>query len=67
MNIILYIFVALVLVLLNEFRLIKKYVRAHENIFEKTNLQKITLFIIKPFVAFKNWIDNKLLNNELNY
>ena len=67
MNIILYVFMALVVVLLNEFRLIKKYVRAHENNFEKTNLQKMILFILKPIVGIKNWINHKLLNDELTY
>jgi len=67
MNIILYVFVALILLLLNEYRLIKKYVKAHENNFEKTTLQKITLVVLKPIVVLKNWVDYKLLNNELNY
>ncbi|MBK6984368.1 MAG: hypothetical protein IPL10_17910 [Bacteroidetes bacterium] len=67
MNIVLYVVIALVLLLLNEYRLIKKYVKAHENNFERTTLQKITLVILKPIVALRNWIDYKLLNNELNY
>ena len=67
MNIVLDVFMALVLLLLNEYLLIKKYVRAHENNFEKTNLQKATLLIAKPIIAFKNWVEYKLLNNELNY
>lgn len=58
---------ALLILLLNEYRLIKKYVKAHENNFEKTTLQKITSVILKPLVALINWIDYKLLNNELNY
>jgi hypothetical protein len=67
MNIVLYVVIALVLLLLNEYRLIKKYVKAHENSFERTTFQKITLVILKPIVALRNWIDYKLLNNELNY
>lgn len=67
MNIVLYVVIALVFLLLNEYRLIKKYVKAHENNFERTTLQKITSVILKPLVALINWIDNKLLNNELNY
>jgi len=67
MNIVLYVVIALVLLLLNEYRLIKKYVKAHENNFEKTTLQKITSVILKPLVAIRNWIDYKLLNNELLY
>jgi len=67
MNIVLYVVIALVLLLLNEYRLIKKYVKAHENNFERTTFQKIILVILKPIVALRNWIDYKLLNNELNY
>ncbi len=67
MNIVLYVVIALVLLLLNEYRLIKKYVKAHENSFERTTLQKITSVILKPLMALINWIDNKLLSNELNY
>ncbi len=67
MNIVLYVVIALVFLLLNEYRLIKKYVKAHEDNFERTTLQKITSVILKPLVALINWIDNKLLNNELNY
>jgi uncharacterized membrane protein YcgQ (UPF0703/DUF1980 family) len=67
MNIVLYVVIALVLLLLNEYRLIKKYVKAHENNFERTTLQKITSVILKPLVAIRNWIDYKLLNNELHY
>lgn len=40
MNIVLYVVIALVLLLLNEYRLIKKYVKAHENNFEKNNFSK---------------------------
>lgn len=58
---------ALLILLLNEFRLIKKYAKAHENNFEKTTLHKISLVILKPIVAIRNWIDYKLLNNELYY
>ncbi len=67
MNIVLYVVIALVLLLLNEYRLIKKYVKAHENNFERTTLQKITSVILKPLLALINWIYYKLLNNELNY
>lgn len=67
MNIVLYVVIALVLLLLNEYRLIEKYVKAHENNFERTTLQKITSVILKPLLALINWIDYKLLNNELNY
>jgi|JI9StandDraft_1071089.scaffolds.fasta_scaffold40655_3 hypothetical protein len=67
MNIVLYVVIALVLLLLNEYRLIKKYVKAHENNFEKTTFQKLSLVIFKPIVAVRNWVDYKLLNNELNY
>lgn len=67
MNIVLYVFIALVFLLLNEYRLIKKYVKAHENNFEKTTFQKLSLVIFKPIVAVRNWVDYKLLNNELNH
>jgi hypothetical protein len=67
MNIVLYVFIALVFLLLNEYRLIKKYVKAHENNFEKTTFQKLSLVIFKPILAVRNWVDYKLLNNEFNY
>ena len=67
MNILFYVFIALVIVLLNEYRLIKKYIRAHNNNFEKTAIQKVTLFFIKALLVLTYWVDKKLLNNELNY
>jgi hypothetical protein len=70
MNITMYVFMALVLLLINEYRLIKKYIRAinqQNEAVEKTTLQKIIFLLIKPFTEFKNWVDAKLLNNDLNY
>ena len=64
---ILSIFITLLILLLNEFRLIKKYVKAHENNFKKTNIQKAIQFLATPFIALKNWINYKLVNNELNH
>jgi riboflavin transporter FmnP len=63
----LYIFIALVLVLLNEYRLINKYILAHNDIHEKSKIEKFFLVLIKPFLLVKNWIKNKVLNDELNY
>ena len=67
MNTVLYVFIVLILILLNEFRLIKKYIRAHENNNKKTIFEKSGLFLIKQFCEFKNWLDYKILNNELKY
>jgi hypothetical protein len=67
MNTVLYVFIVLILVLLNEFRLIKKYIRAHENNNKKMIFEKFGLFLIKLFCEFKNWLDHKVLNNELKY
>lgn len=67
MNIVLFVFIALICILLNEYRLIKKYIRAHENNTKKTILQKSNLFLIKKMNDFKNWLDYKILNNDLNY
>lgn len=63
----LYIFIAIVLTLLNEYRLIKKYILAHNDIHEKSKFEKIILLLIKPFLLLKNWINNIILNDELNY
>lgn len=63
----LYVFIAIVLLLLNEYRLIKKYILAHNNIREKTRTERITSTLIKPFLILKNWVYDKLLNDELNY
>lgn len=65
-----YVFIALVLLLLNEYRLIKKYITAIMNPdgnLGKSTMQKIALGLIKPFMAIKRWINHKLLNDELNY
>lgn len=65
-----YVFIALVLLLLNEYRLIKKYITAimsPEGNLEKSTMQKVALGLIKPFMLFKNWISHKVLNDELNY
>lgn len=67
MNIVLFVFITLICILLNEYRLIKKYIRAHENNTKKTILQKSNLFLIKKMNDFKNWLDYKILNNDLNY
>ena len=53
--------------LLNEYRLIKKYILAHNNIFEKSKIEKFVILLLKPFLLLKNWISNKVLNDELNY
>lgn len=63
----LYICIAIVLMLLNEYRLIKKYILAHNNIHEKSKFEKFVLLLIKPFLLLKNWVNNTLLNDELNY
>ena len=66
----LYVSIALVILLLNEYRLIKKYITAimnPANKLEKSTMQKIALVCIKPFSIIKHWIENELLNNELNY
>lgn len=53
--------------LLNEYRLIKKYILAHNEIHDKSKFEKTILFLVKPFLLFKNWLNNKVLNDELNY
>lgn len=63
----LYIFIAIVCMLLNEYRLIKKYILAHNDIHEKSKFEKVLLFIFKPYLLLKSWINNKVLNDELNY
>ena len=66
----LYVFIALVFFLLNEYRLIKKYINAIMNPDgkqDKSTLQKLVSGLIKPFVLIKNWVNNDLLNDELNY
>jgi len=66
----LYVFIALVLLLLNEYRLIKKYITAimnPEGNLEKSTMQKIALGLIKPYMIIKYWINHKVLNEELNY
>jgi hypothetical protein len=61
-----YIAIALVLVMLNEYRLITKYIKAlSNNEQKKTKLQRFFELTIKPFVNLGNWINYKLLNNEL--
>ncbi len=67
MNIVLYVFIALIFILLNEYRLIKKYIRAHENNNKKAIFEKFELFLIKQFRELKNWLDYKILNNVLKY
>lgn len=65
-----YVFMALVFLLLNEYRLIKKYITAIMNPdgeLEKSIMQKIALGLIKPFRVIKSWINHKVLNDELNY
>lgn len=66
MNIVICSFVALLCLLLNEYRLIKKYIRAHNNNFEKTNLEKVISFIGKPFLICRNWINHTVLSDELH-
>ena len=66
----LYVFIALVLFTINEYRLIKKYIDAIMNPdgkLEKSTFQKLFSGLIKPFVLINNWINNDLLNDELNY
>jgi len=65
-----YIFLAIVFLLLNEYRLIKKYIQAimnPEGKLEQSIFQKLINGLIKPFVLIKNWINYELLNDELNY
>jgi hypothetical protein len=66
----LYVFIALVILLLNEYRLIKKYITAimnPEGNLEKSTMQKIAIVCFKPFSIIKYWIENELLNDELTY
>lgn len=66
----LYVFIALVFLLLNEYRLIKKYITAindPEGKLEKSMMQKMAEGLIKPYTVIKFWITHKLLNDELNY
>jgi hypothetical protein len=66
----LYVFIALVVLLLNEYRLIKKYITAingPEGKLEKSTMQKMAGRLIKPFTVIKFWVTHKLLNDELNY
>ena len=65
MNIITCLFAALVILLLNEYRLIKKYINALEN--KQTLFQSVMKPVIKTSGSFKYWIEHKLLRNELNY
>jgi hypothetical protein len=58
--------VAMCVLMLNEYRLIKKYIQAIEQK-ENTVFQKFILVILKPLLISKNWIKNNLLNNELKY
>lgn len=67
MNFILFVFIALILILLNEYRLIKKYIRAIENNFNKNDIKKSNHFFIQKIKNFQNWLDYKILNNDLNY
>lgn len=65
-----YVFVLLVLLTLNEYRLIKKYIRALEpRASTKMELlfQKFIRLFTKPLVNITKWINYHLLNNELNY
>ena len=53
----LYVFIALVILLLNEYRLIKKYITAimnPEGNLEKSTMQKIAIVCIKPFSIIKH-------------
>lgn len=66
----LYVFIALVLFTFNEYRLIKKYINAIMNPDgkpENNGLYKIIRLVFKPFVLIRNWVNNTLLNDELNY
>jgi hypothetical protein len=66
----LYVFIALVVLLLNEYRLIKKYITAindPEGKLEKSTMQKMAGRIVKPYTVIKFWVTHKLLNDELNY
>ncbi|MBI3520041.1 MAG: hypothetical protein HY062_11880 [Bacteroidetes bacterium] len=65
MNIITYVFIGLLILLLNEYRLIKKYINAIEN--KSGPFQAVRKPIAKASDSFKNWINHKVLNNELNY
>ncbi len=67
MDIVIYSFVALLCILVNEYRLIKKYIRAHNNNIEKTNLEKVISVIAKPFLICRNWINHAVLNDELYF
>ena len=70
MNAVLYVFVFIVVLVLNEYRLIKKHIKGLNNLNNTTQLQTSVGFIqliVKPIKGMLNWVNYKLLNNELNY
>ena len=70
MNAVLYVFVFIVVLVLNEYRLIKKHIKGLNNLNNTTQQQTSLGFIqviIKPIKEMLNWVNYKLLNNELHY
>ncbi len=59
-----YVLVALVVLMLNEYRLIKKYIHAIEN--KKPTFHPFYMLLNKQAGLLKEWIHYKLLKNELN-
>ena len=70
MNAVLYVFVFIVVLVLNEYRLIKKHIKGLNNLSNTSQQQNSLGFIqliVKPFRGMLNWVNYKLLNNELHY
>jgi hypothetical protein len=60
------VFVMLIFITLNEYRLIKKHIKNLENI-EPTRFDMFLLKLSKLLKKPLNWLNYKLLNNDLNY
>jgi hypothetical protein len=70
MNAVLYVFVFIVVLVLNEYRLIKKHIKGLNNLSNTSQQQNSLGFIqliVKPIRGMLNWVNYKLLNNELHY
>ena len=66
MKIIAVVFMALVLLTLNEYRLIKKHIKSLENL-EPTKGEIFLLKLNKQLKRPINWFNYKFLNNDLKY
>jgi hypothetical protein len=60
------VFFILIFLTINEYRLIKKYIQNLENI-EPSTLKKAVLKTYKQLKKPINWLNNKLLTNDLNH